>query len=170
MSNYHFWLAILIFINISKTFSQEKHINFILIVDEVDFAKTKFFSDACFLVKDSNKRVVDTLFFEYKTGELILSSGVYEKLFSFPLGNEVDFCIRYTKMCKNLEKISFDYKIPLKIGWLKQPYIMLKVYNFSNKIHWKNFYEREGYGIDIKMPAVTILIARKRFKGDKGCD
>lgn len=153
--------AFLLCLFFSKAICQceENRINFVLIIDEPDLSITHGFSNSYILLPSQ-----DTILVSYYPGELLVSSDAYKRVFALPINTEVMFYTKYTVINRKLKQFEHEYKIKLKIGWLQQGYIVLKVYNFANKKNWKYFYERKGYGVDIETPSFTRLLARKKFR------
>lgn len=156
----------------SKTFgqNQDKHINFMVFIDTALITDFAAINHDYFVIYDSNNVPKDTILTNYQGGELLVSNESYKKIFELPDSSKISFFFNYTRTCEDLGWENFNYEISLKVGWIKKRYIVLKVYNFTNKRNWKYFHQRENYGFEVEIPGFSKVLIRKKQPEKIGCN
>jgi len=138
--------------------NQSTHLNYTIFIDG------EFVEDRCqgaFIIKDSLESLSDSIPFQYEAGDLVLTTQEYQKLNNLKSDTKVKFLFisRHSRFCQDMTYTKEAIKF-----WFIQRYIILRIYNFKNKLNQKDFLERSGYGIEITIPGYGIILPRKRLR------
>jgi hypothetical protein len=140
---------------------QDKRLTFILTID--DELPVTDITDGVFLLKDSTGTIKDKISFDYHVGGLGISAVDYKTLFASNPEYSIFIKFKHTVFRPNYTEYIYEKEIPRK--WLNEEYIILKIYNASNKVSRAKYFFKHGqkYLIRIKIPgSSTILITRKK--------
>ena len=139
---------------------QATHINFSLFID--DKFVISGVNNGYIFIKDCGNQVKDSIPFKYEAGDMVISTSDYKKLLSLDMRTNYATKFIYEQFCP--ERIRYEYFKEWEGPLLSYRYIIFRIYNFSNKINYKKFYERTGYGITIQCPAYTTILSKKKTR------
>lgn len=151
-------LILLLTLLTNKAFGQDScdRLRFVLLIDgRVPVANVY---ESWFEVKDgaSLKKIP----FNYEVGSLSFSDNGYKELKA--LGPDTEVVIRFRYHQFEPKSAELLYEKSLKAGWLNQQYLILTVYNYSNKANKRAFSKREGYGIEISTASFSTVLPRRK--------
>lgn len=133
----------------AKIFSQEK-INVLLMVDDVVTGSFNV-SDSYLIAQN------DTIKLRYEMGRFEFDD---KRLIERIEKNiDVSLCFKYYSSCNN---VFYNYNIKLKLPFLLQDYLLIKVYNFKN--YPNTFSKNTGYDREIISPLGGEALPRKKKK------
>ena len=142
-----------------KSAKKDKELNFILFIDDDLVHPNKGSITECFFLHKE-----DTINIKLFPGKIVLN----EKLFNnYDDSSNIIFNFSYKDICPNSKK--YSYQINLKVRYLISEYLILKLYNFSEKENQKKFRPKLGYGYDLISPYFTSFYPRKSKKYTKNC-
>lgn len=156
-------LCLILILSNLYLFGQEKskRLTFILSIDgELPVSDIK---DGFFMSGDSLGCIKDTIPFEYHVGYLSMSPANYKKFFSLNPSSRV--FINFLHLLFRPQHFEKIYRKEIPREWLNEEYIILKVYNVSNKESRAKYYFKpeEQSLIQIIIPGnSTILTTRTK--------
>lgn len=139
---------------------QNKRLNFILLIDN-EIPKTSIY-DSFFKIKDSTGVIKDQIAVDYQVGGLIIPGSYYKKLFLQNSKSKIVIQFKYKIFLPDSAQVNqYEYEMPA--NWFNEKYIILKVYNYSNKESRRKYYfNKKSYRIIIQTPLGGNVIATKR--------
>lgn len=146
--------------------AQEKynHINFNIFIDE------KFIisgiNNGKIIINDSLNNINDTITFKYEAGDMSVLENDYNNILKASIYVKYNILFSFKNICSNSSEV-FKYE-KAWIGNLfdiNNRYIIFSIYNFENKTNHKSFSQKNGYGVEIKIPSYSSILPRKKSKG-----
>jgi hypothetical protein len=153
-------LAVLLILISVNCFSQQTVWKIPLIVTIDGQIITEGMFHGFFFIVDSSGKNVDTIKFDCQVGQANMTKKEYNELHSIKPGTNVEVQFAYTPF-KSITQTQHVYKHILSQSAINDVYIILNVYNYANKINYKFFSKRKGYGVEELFPGGgTVLLAR----------
>ena len=133
--------------------------NYLNVVFVVDREITDVFGGEIIAI-DSARELNDTIRFKNDyIGTIIFDDSDYTRFNSLdPLH---DVLVRFWYVGPAPEYRRYQYEERIQAKWLNYGFIIFRVYNYDNKINWKEFPQRKGYGIEWQASERSKIIPRR---------
>jgi hypothetical protein len=152
-------LFLVIFNSILYGQIKNERLTFILFIDNK--LPVTDVTDGEILIKDSSGIKMDEIPFDFHVGGLLMSSLDYKKLFNINPKLRIFIKFKYKVFYPKYDEFLYESEIP--VGWLNKEYIILKVYNKSDKINREKyvFGNGEKYLVQIMIPGSSSILKAK---------
>ena len=151
-------VSVSLFLTCGKAHAQEKcqRLNLVLLIDN-DVPTPSDISDCAFLIKDSVGRIKDSIPFKYEVGGAIMSDSNYNNLFNNAGKYSISIKFTYFEFGAGANRTHY-YKKEHFSRWLNDWYIILKIYNYSNKESRRKYViQKDGYVMQINSPGGSLI-------------
>jgi hypothetical protein len=154
-------LYLFLVIFVSNLYGQTKNERLTLILFIDNKLPVTDVTDGEILLKDSSGIKKDEIKFDFHVGGLLMSSPDYEKLLNINRGSRIIIKFKYKVFYPKFGEFSYEIEIPE--GWINKEYIILKIYNESNKINREKYFFKNGqkYLVQIIIPGSSSILKTK---------
>ena len=136
---------------------QNRRLNFVFVIDN-EVPDIAVISNGFFLAKDSSGNLKDSIPFKYEVGDLMMSSDDYRKLFLDTYTAKLFMNFAWLEYMKGDTEIHY-YEREIPRGWINKLYMILYIYNYSNKeSRTKYAIDKGGYNIRIMIPGMSMVV------------